>query len=230
MNDVFRAEERPSDSLFVERVWQSRSERGGLFTSTAAAHSEIVVTRHQGETYLTVRGPETRPTSADCPPEAEFFGIVLKLGTFMPQLLPHGLLDRRDVTLPGAGKHSFWLDGSSWQYPDFDNAEAFVDRLIREGLLVRDDLVTAVMQGRRPDLSERTVRRRFLAATGLNPGSIRQIKRARKALDLIQSGLPVLDTVHEAGYFDQPHLTRALKRFIGWTPADIAGRSPPLSI
>ena len=188
------------------------------------------MTKHLGETYLTVRGPETGPTTADCPPEAEFFGIVVKLGAFMPELLPQGLLDRRDVTLPAAGKRSFWLDGSVWQYPDFDNAEAFVHKLIREGLLVRDELVGAVMRGRQPDLSERTVRRRFLTATGLNPRSIRQIRRARKALGLIQSGRPVLDTVHEAGYFDQPHLTRALKRFIGWTPAEIAERSPPLSI
>ena len=230
MNDVFLAEERHSDSPIVERVWRSRSERGGLFTSTAAVYSEIVVTKHLGETYLTVRGPETGPTTADCPPEAEFFGIVVKLGAFMPELLPQGLLDRRDVTLPAAGKRSFWLDGSVWQYPDFDNAEAFVHKLVREGLLVRDELVGAVMRGRRPDLSERTVRRRFLTATGLNPRSIRQIRRARKALGLIQSGSPVLDTVHEAGYFDQPHLTRALKRFIGWTPAEIAERAPALSI
>lgn len=226
----FIAEERTSDSPFVERVWRSHSERGGLFTSTAAIHSEIVLTRLRGETYLTVRGPETRPTIADCPPEAEFFGVVFKLGTFMPQLLPEGLLDRRDVTLRAAGKHSFWLEGSVWQYPDFENAEVFVDRLVRENLLVRDEAVDAVMHGRQPDFSERTVRRRFLRATGLTPGSIRQIKRARRALSLLQAGKPVLDTVHEAGYFDQPHLTRALKRFIGWTPAEIVQKSPHLSI
>jgi len=31
--------------------------------------------------------------------------------------------------------------------------------------------------------------------------------------------------VYEAGYFDQPHLTRALKHFIGLTPAQIMDRS-----
>jgi AraC-like DNA-binding protein len=36
--------------------------------------------------------------------------------------------------------------------------------------------------------------------------------------------------VQEAGYFDQPHLTRAFRRFIGWTPAAIVEKSPPLSI
>jgi AraC-like DNA-binding protein len=33
------------------------------------------------------------------------------------------------------------------------------------------------------------------------------------------------DVVYEAGYFDQPHLTRALKHFIGQTPAQIMDRS-----
>lgn len=226
----FIAEERPSDSRFIERVWRSRSERGGPFTSTAAIHSEIVLTEHRGETYLTVRGPETRPTTADCPAEAEFLGVVLELGTFMPHLLPKGLLDRRDVTLPTAGGRTFWLDSSVWQYPDFDNAEAFVDRLVREGLLVRDEVVGAVVQGRQPDLAERSVRRRFLTATGLTPGTIRQIRRARTALSLLQSGRPILDTVQEAGYFDQPHLTRGLKRFTGWTPAEIVEQAPPFSI
>jgi AraC-like DNA-binding protein len=35
----------------------------------------------------------------------------------------------------------------------------------------------------------------------------------------------------QAGYYDQPHMTRALKRFVGQTPAEIIneGRREPLS-
>jgi AraC-like DNA-binding protein len=32
-------------------------------------------------------------------------------------------------------------------------------------------------------------------------------------------GDSIADVTHEAGYFDQPHLTRSLKRLIGQTPA-----------
>jgi hypothetical protein len=192
--------------------------------------SEIVVTKYQGETFLTVRGPETVPTTADCLPESEYFGIDLKLGVFMPQLLPKTMLDRRDVTLPAAGANSFRLAGSAWQYPDFENAEAFVEKLVREGLLVRDQVIAGVTRGAHLDVSKRTLRRRFLVATGLAPGSIRQITRARKALDLLQSGHSIMDSVHDAGYFDQPHMTRALKRFTGWTPAEIVAKAPPFSI
>ncbi len=37
--------------------------------------------------------------------------------------------------------------------------------------------------------------------------------------------MSILDTVERAGYFDQPHLTRSLKRFIGQTPAQIITRN-----
>ena len=47
----------------------------------------MVVTRHKGKTFLTVRGPETKATTADCPAEGEWVAIRLKLGTFMP-LMP----------------------------------------------------------------------------------------------------------------------------------------------
>jgi hypothetical protein len=80
---------------------------------------------------LTLRGPESKATRADCPADGEWLGIRFKLGTFIPALLPGNLRDRRDVTLPGASKHRFWLNGSAWEYPDFENADVFVARLVR---------------------------------------------------------------------------------------------------
>lgn len=54
---------------------------------------------------------------------------------------------------------------------------------------------------------------------------MRQIERARYATTLLQQGLSIPDVVYDAGYFDQPHLTRSLKRYIGQTPAQLADRS-----
>jgi AraC-like DNA-binding protein len=224
---LFIFEERPSDSSFVERIWRTQSERAGSFTSLAASHWETVVTRHNGKTTLTVRGPETKATPAHCPADAEFFGIIFKLGTFMPHLPLSKLMDRNDVTLPEATSKSFWLKGSEWQFPDYDNADTFVDRLVRESLLVRDPIVEAVLQDRPHELSIRSVRRRFLRATGLTHSEIRQIERARQAMTLLQQGGSILDAVYEAGYFDQPHLTRSLRHFIGQTPAQIMAQSQP---
>ena len=125
--------DRPSDSPFVERVWRSHSDRAGVFHSIAACHWDMVVTRLEGRMSLTVRGPETKATMADCPAQGEWFGVLFKLGTFMPLMRSSDLRDRNDVTLPNATRRSFWLNGSAWDFPNFENAETFVKRLVRPG-------------------------------------------------------------------------------------------------
>ena len=116
---------------------------------------------------------------------------------------------------------SFWLQGSAWQFPDYENADIFVDRLVREGLLVRDPIVDAVLQGHPQALSIRSLQYRFLQATGLTHKAIQQIERARYAMTLLHQGTSILDTVYKAGYYDQSHMTNSLKRFLGQTPAQI---------
>ena len=222
-------EDKSSDSPFVERFWRSHSERAGTFLSVAASHFEMAVTRHRGKICLTLRGPETKATRADCPADGDWLGIRFKLGTFIPALLPGNLLDRRDMTLPGASKHAFWLNGSAWEYPNFENADVFVARLVRKGVIARDTIVDAVLHNHAQTLSIRSTQRRFLRATGMNYSTWRQIERARHAANLLRDGVSILDTVHETGYFDQPHLTRSLTKRIGQTPAEIIRGSRQLS-
>jgi AraC-like DNA-binding protein len=189
--------------------------------STAGTNSEIVVWRYQGETNLTIRGPETRASLVECPIGAEFLGIVFKLGTFMPPLPARKLVDDA-VTLPEATGNNFWLHGSVWQIPDFENADTFINHLIRDDLLMYDPVVAAALKNEPLNMPARTLRHRFLRATGLTQGEIYQIERAHRAAALLEQGSPILDVVYEAGYFDQPHLTRSLKRFIGYTPAQMS--------
>ncbi len=217
---LFDFEERLSDSPFVERVWRALSERAGTFASVAVSHCEMVVMRYKGKTTLTVRGPETRATSADCPADGEWFGVIFKLGTFMPHLPASQLVDRA-VDLPDATRKSFWLNGSAWQFPDYEHADTFVARLVRKGLLAHDSVVADALRHHRQALSPRTVQRHFLRATGLTRASIRQIERARWATMLLEGGVSIPDVIECTGYADQPHLTRSLKRLVGRTPAEI---------
>jgi AraC-like DNA-binding protein len=220
-------EDRPSDSPFVERVWRCHSEGAVPFLSIAASRCELVVGRLQGKVTITVRGPETRATPVgDCPGDGEWFGILFKLGTFLP-LLPTKTLVDSEVNLPTASKDSFWLFGSTWQLPNYDNADTFIDWLVRKDLLAREPIVDAALQGHLKDRSLSTIQRRFLRATGLTQSSVHQIERARYALYLLQQGVSILDTVELAGYFDQPHLTRSLKHLIGQTPVQIREKSRP---
>jgi methylphosphotriester-DNA--protein-cysteine methyltransferase len=98
---------------------------------------------------------------------------------------------------------------------------------VRNGVLACDPVVNAVLQDHLEDMPSRTVRHRFLRATGLSAAHMRQMKRAQHAQALLQQGGSILDTVGEAGYFDQPHLTRSLKHFLGYTPAQIIRLSQP---
>lgn len=214
-------EDRPSDSPFVERIWRCHSEGASPFLSIAQSRCELVATRLHGKITLTVRGPETKATSlGDCPTDEEW------LGAFLPHL-PARTLVNATVTLPEATSNSFWLGDSAWQLPDYDNADTFVDWLVREGLLLREPVVGAVLQGHVRDLSLSTIQRRFLRPTGVTQSTARQIERARSATLLLQQGISILDTTLKVGYFDQPHLTRSLRHFIGQTPAQILQKSRP---
>lgn len=219
---TFILEERPSDSTFVEAIWHARCARPGSFISVAATYWEMVVTSYQGKTTLTVRGPET--TATPLPYQlvgAEWLGIRFKLGTFMPLLLPQTLRDRRDVNLPVVTRNTFWLHGEIWEFPTYDNADTFVERLTRENLLARDPVVHAVLHEHERVVSARAIQYHFLRSTGLRYKTIQQIERARHAKVLLEQGVSIPDTVLTTGYFDQSHLTNALKRFLGQTPSQI---------
>ena len=92
---------------------------------------------------------------------------------------------------------------------------------------MRDPVVKAVLQGHPPEMSSRTVRHRFLRTTGLTQSYIRQVERAQRAVAFLQQSVSILDTVYELGYYDQPHLTRSLKQWIGYTPAQIIRMRTP---
>jgi hypothetical protein len=216
--ELFTFELPSTGSPMIHQAWRTHSEPEESFISVAERHWEIVVTRQQGRAQLTVRGPETKATTAPIPGDAEFLGIQFSLGTFMPALPPQRLVDGA-LTLPQATKGSVWLDGTRWALPGPENADVFVERLVRAGLLVHDPAVSAAVHGDVQGLSKRSIERRVSRAT---LGTIRQIQRAERAVELLARGVLPLEAAQQAGYADQAHLTRSLRRFAGQTPSKIA--------
>lgn len=217
----FITEARPSDSPFVETVMQGRTASDGLAIRPAECHWHMVLVNHNGNTQLRVVGPLTASGPLPYIEGIELLWIKLKLGTFMPHLPTTDFRDMETV-LPDATRQSFWLKGSAWQFPTYENADTFVARLVREEILVCDPIVAAALNGEAEDIASRTLRYRFVRATGLTRSHIRQVERAQRAEMLLRHGTPTLDCVAELGYYDQPHLTRSLKQFIGHTPSQIA--------
>jgi AraC-like DNA-binding protein len=224
-------EEREVPSPYIATILQGHTTEDGSTIRPAEHHWHLVLVRHMGQVRAIVTGPWTTAGVTHWERDAEILWIKFKPGTFMPHL-PFGALLNRETTLPLASSRAFWLNGSVWQIPDFDYADTFVERLVRAELLVRDPLVETTLQGQVQDVAPRTVRHRFLQATGLNQTFIQQLERAQRAEALLRQNASIADTVYKAGYFDQAHLTKALKNFIGYTPAQIARLSSaePLAV
>lgn len=212
--------ERPSDVPCVEAISWSRDAIDNVNVLPADNNLYMFVMKEKDQIRFAIGGPITHAVPVKITGGTEWIGIRFQLGTFMPHLLPQKLLN--DATfLPKARSDSFYLQGSVWQFPTVENADTFVQRMVKQALLVNDPLVRDVLQGHPPDISVRSVQRRFVQAVGISHTAVQQIDRAHRARLLLERGVSILDTVYEAGYFDQPHLTRSMKRVFGLTPAQI---------
>jgi AraC-like DNA-binding protein len=214
-------EQRLSDSPYVESVTQGWTFASETVIRPAECHWHMVLVKHEDITRSLLVGPLSSSGLASWTAGAELLWVKFKLGTFFPHMPTRKLLDG-EFRLQELSEQRFWLKDAAWQIPDFENVDTFLNRLARQELLMRDPLVNALLEGEVKEAPSRTVRHRFLQATGMSQGYIRQIERAQEAQTLLRKGMSILDVVYQAGYSDQPHLTRSLKQFIGYTPAQIA--------
>jgi AraC-like DNA-binding protein len=217
---VFEVDELGSDSRHIEKVWVTQSTSEAAFIAVAESHWQIVVTTLHGQTGVVIQGPNDNAKVTPIPPEAEFFGIVLRLGTFMPAVSLAHLVGGAEAR-PNATSRTFWLNGSRWEIPTPENADVFVDRLMRQEVLIEDRFVAQSLHAEDAAVSLRTMQRRVRRATGMTQSAIRQITRAHAAVDALGHGAPLADVANDLGYADQAHLTRSLRRFIGQTPAQV---------
>jgi len=228
---VFELSSRLTKSPYIGQLWHSRSSAGGAFMSVAQGHWELVFSTHDGQRYVTLRGPETKPTLADCPPDGEWLGVRLPVGAYCPIVKQAAALVDNQIVLPNA-TNGFWLHGSVWEFPTLENLDVFANRLIRADLIRLDPIVREVLaQGDTP-LTLRSVQRRFVNITGLSPTALRQIERAQMAARRLVLGHSIADVAFDLGFYDQAHFTRLISRLIGQTPAQLQSptRRLPLSI
>ena len=148
--------------------------------------------------------------------------IRFKAGTFMPGFLPGSLRDHQNVTLPSAASRSFWLNGSAFR----------VSNLSQRG---NSCWSSRQMRRARPGIS---CRRYFAALSAralfaLCAATLPTLHRrqlcyisagrtcTKRKHQLLREQRSILDVVSLSGYFDQAHLTRSFRRFIGQTPTKI---------
>jgi AraC-like DNA-binding protein len=204
------------------RVWAAECDRPTDFSSIAAVHPGIGFARIGGRTTVHLRGPATRASTLSCPQDSEYFGVDFRLGAYLPMFPPARLANLQDAVLPTLPNGRIVLDGDAWEMPTPMNVDVFVGRLERAGLLVVDPLIEDLRHGDVRTMPERTAQSRFVRAVGLSRRKVQVIERARRAAGRLRAGATIADVVFEAGYHDQPHLTRALRALLGYTPGEVA--------
>lgn len=214
---------RAGMSPCVQRIGLRRYLGGEGDVTMPDGTRDLVVMNFNGEIKVMITGNITHPIALDFPPGTEVMNIMLAPGAYFtesalaaPQMLNESLM------LSPAGKNKIWLGSEAVEIPRFDTAEAFIEKLVRIGLLETDELVARLVTGTPMAASERTVQRRFLRATGLTYKHFTQIERAWKAAGMLQTGYPALDVAFALGYADQSHMVNSLKRILGQTPTQLA--------
>jgi hypothetical protein len=218
-----RVHERDSDSPLVARITRVRYDSDWQGVTTPDGCWDLVVRKVGGQVHVLQTGVITRPVPLAYAAGDEYLSISFKPGVFMPRLPGDQMVDR-GITRPSPSPRSFWLDQEQLEIPTFDNAEGLVDRLVRRGVLVRDEIVEGIVEGRPRAITPRSVQRHFLQALGLTAKRLQQIQRACRAVELLQQGRRAIDVALELGYSDQAHLTRSLKALMGRTPGEISRR------
>jgi AraC-like DNA-binding protein len=212
---------RPSDAPLIDCVWRGRSTGVGILNSVASSHWHLVVSEVGGQVGVSVHGPESRPVAASLPRDGTWVGIRFRLGVMLADVSLPNLVDS-GMELSEACHRSFWWKGGAWERPTYENAEGLVARMSREDLIGRDPLIDDALHGAGGAVSLRTLQRRFYLATGQTRRTVRQIEQARRAAARLREGATPAGVTYELGYYDQPHLTRSMRRYLGRTPAELA--------
>lgn len=224
---TFFAEGRSSDAPYVDSIWRGDADNDHTLMCPADGRWNLCFTRLNGQVEVSIEGPLTQAASITHVKGVDWLVIKFKLGAFLSCITTSDLLDG-EIRLPeAASQQSFWLGGSCWQLPSFENADTFVDWLVREQIVQFDPVIDAALRDIPQSLSARSVRHHFLQTIGLRQSHVRNIERARDAMLRVNHGVPILDVVHELGYADQPHLTRSIRRYMGYSPSEVTGIDLP---
>jgi AraC-like DNA-binding protein len=173
---------------------------------------------------LIVAGPATRATLPRLAPGEPILGVRFRVGAAGVALgLPAAELLNRSPTLG-----EVWADGDELAQRVGEATDARARLGLLAGLVVRrlarapapDPLLrAAILELARPrariaglserlSISERQLRRRFTDAVGYPPKTLARVLRLQRFLAMSAQGEELARVAADAGYADQPHLTR----------------------
>ncbi|MFE6967390.1 helix-turn-helix domain-containing protein [Agromyces sp. NPDC057679] len=213
-------EEHHPDSPVLECVWQARATRDERYLVPAVEYWDLWFAREpDGEVLAGLAGPTLGHRWIRSKIGEHSWGIQLKPHAILPGVSKQLLLGGERQLVVEAGH--VVLAQHAVPFPEFEDLEAFTDRLLELDVLRSDDDVRRMLSGDDAGYSERHRQRRVRAATGLTRKQIEQLSRAREAFALLLQGVSPVECAARCGFADQAHLTRSLRAFHGRTPAQV---------
>ena len=187
---------------------------------------------------LVVAGPATRPVDVPATPGQPRFGVRLRTGGIEAALgVPADAL--RDLELPlsalRGGRGEDLVARAAEQGSDAglealvalverEAAAPAADRLVREAAdRLRDPRARLPDIARDLGIGERQLRRRFDRSVGYGPRTFARVQRFQRLLLLheLWPDEPLAGLAAGAGYADQAHMSREVRRLSGRSPRDL---------
>lgn len=228
----------------VEAAWTSVSDRAGSYRVLPDGRCDIIVRFDAGQKPITdmtvvITGPIARFHDVAIEPGMGFVGVRIRPGCF-EKVLGFEPADMTNSNLIGPDALAACPALESLCMPARDQAElvsrlaAFVRQRVagsrfRPTPLGRSVISAFHASGGRlrisdvagmHGVSERTVYRLVVAATGLAPKAFAAVLQFHRALRLLRDHrLSAADAALEAGFSDQAHMSRVFRRMGGFSPA-----------
>ena len=213
-------EERRAAGPLVRTVWRAEVETPGTFPVVGSEYWGIsFIRRADGALAAELDGPRAHVTEVDGHLGESYWGVEMAAHVAIAGVSKDAILGQT-VALPVVDGH-VELAGARWPVPAWTELEAWVARLATDGGLLVDEDIRRALSGDRVGAGDRTWQRRYRRTAGLTRRQVDQLRRAQHAYVLLQQGVSPAATAAQAGFADQPHLTRALRLIRGQTPAAI---------
>jgi len=217
MKDAFIS--RSSNSPFIRQVWQAQFTRDGQLNVAADGTWDIVFSEHDDKMTCLITGPTTKVNTYNYYKNQWALGVQFKEGTYLPGMPAREVINAsRSVATK---QRTIWLKNHTFSVPTYQNVEQFVQQLYDLKLLARDVVIERTLHKKDITTPIRSIQRHFTATTGIPLNRHQQIMRAQKAAQLLREDIAITAVVHECGYYDQAHLNRSIKQFLGSTPQQL---------
>ena len=218
MTQIFNS--RSSSLEAIDTVWTAQALTDGVYNATPDGSWDLIhIEKPGGEHLVFLTGQQSQ--AASVPYQAGEISVVISFAAHF--FLQSGPLppDGAVIEFLPVEAGRFVLAHLELPLPTYDNAELIAAELLSAGVLRMDPVVTGGLGLTTFAASERSLQRHFRDATGLAQKDFEQIRRAQEAVRLLQAGGKPADVTVAAGYTDQAHMTKSIKRIMGRVPTKV---------